>query len=134
MTQNEITAIYIRVLDGMVEKGLVKHYKRTATGNDCHTFDVTWTDHGFPAAAALKQVVLAYALGYQGGNALAFTNAVPGDEYLVGGSQIPIEPKLHGFWKTWATYLDISHDAEALGIFGQIVGESGPDSVRRNNN
>jgi hypothetical protein len=134
MTKDEITAMYIRVLDRMVEKGLVKRYTRTPKGDGAYDLGVAWTQKGFGAASALKQIALTYALGYQGGDALAFTNAAPGDRYLVDATQIPIEPALQAFWNAWAKRLGILHDVEALGVMGQIVGECGPDPDRSSTN
>ena len=130
MTKDEITAVYIRVLDRMVEKGLVKRYTRTAKGNGDYDIAVKWTKKGTPAAMLLKQIAFNYALGYEGGDALAFTIAVPGSSYQRGEITIPIEPEGHAFWLAWVHRLGIAHDADALGVMGQIVGECGPDFDR----
>ena len=134
MTKDEITAVYIRVLDRMVEKGLVERYTRTAKGNGAYEFVVNWTQKGIPAATLLKQIAFNYALGYEGGDALAFTNAAPGDSYRRGEITIPIEPTGQAFWIAWVHRLGIVQDAEALGVMGQIVGECGPDPDRSTKN
>ena len=118
----------------MVQKGLVKRYTRTAKGNGDYEVAVNWTQKGIPAATLLKQIAINYALGYEGGDALAFTNAVPGDSYRQGEITIPIEPTLHAFWIAWVDRLGIVQDAEALGVMGQIVGECGPDPDRSSKN